>query len=77
MAVVRQHDDDDPDGTDGVIYQELSPDEGRSLFDRCAHERLGMSGEEFVRCWEAGEIEDPDRTPVVMLALMIPFARAG
>jgi hypothetical protein len=33
-----------------------------------------MSGEEFVRKYRAGEIEDPDRSEVVKLAMFIPFA---
>ncbi len=43
--------------------RELSPEESAAEFDRQARRRLGMSGEEFLRRWDAGEfpdIEDPD-----------------
>ena len=52
---------------------ELSPDEGRQLFDERARDLVGMSGEEFLRKWDAGEIEDPDRSPIIELIMMIPF----
>lgn len=52
----------------------ISREESVRLFDELAQEYLGMSGEEFIRRYRAGEIEDPDRSDVVMLAIMIPFA---
>lgn len=55
----------------GVKY--ISREEGVRLFDERAREYLGMSGEEFMRRYRAGEIEDPDRSDVIMLAIMIPF----
>ena len=33
-----------------------------------------MSGEEFIRKYRAGEIEDPDRTEVLSVAILIPMA---
>ena len=35
---------------------------------------LGMSGKEFVRKYRAGEIEDPGRSDVVALSMLLPFA---
>ncbi|HUG16928.1 MAG TPA: hypothetical protein VMM78_18110 [Thermomicrobiales bacterium] len=52
---------------------ELTPEEGRQLFDERARELVGMSGEEFLRKWDASEIEDPDRSHIVRLVMMIPF----
>jgi hypothetical protein len=52
---------------------ELSDDEARELFDRRARQTLGMSGDEFLRRWDAGEIADPDRTEIVELVLLIPL----
>jgi hypothetical protein len=75
MATQRQYDDHEPDDIDGVTSVELTREEGRAMFDRNAREWLGMSGDEFIEKWESGEIEDPDRSDVIMLAIMIPFGR--
>jgi hypothetical protein len=37
---------------------EVSPDEVRSILDKEARARLGVSGEELLRSYEAGEIRD-------------------
>ena len=47
---------------------------GRKILDRQARKNLGMSGEEFIRKYRAGEIEDPDRTEVLSVAILIPMA---
>jgi hypothetical protein len=75
MATQPQYDEHELEDFHGVTYEELSREEGRALFEQRAREWLGMSGEEFIRKLEAGEIEDPDRTDVIALAIMIPFAR--
>jgi hypothetical protein len=36
---------------------------------------LGISGEEFLRRWQAGEYPDPDGTPVMHLVMSLPFVR--
>lgn len=64
---------------DGRI-RDLTPEEGRELFDRAARYYLDMSGEEFIRKWDAGEFDDPDdrskNPPEVMdVAMLLPFAR--
>src|SRR5215210_5234989 len=40
--------------------RELSKEEGREMFDRAAQRKLGISGEEFLRRWDAGDYDDPD-----------------
>jgi hypothetical protein len=56
--------------------RELSREEGRELFDRQAMRYLKMSGEEFVRAWDAGEFDDPDSSPDVMrVAMLLPLVR--
>ncbi|MBI2911786.1 MAG: hypothetical protein HYY05_06555 [Chloroflexi bacterium] len=57
-------------------YQELTVAEGRELFDTVAQRCLGISGEEFVRRWKAGEYAGPDgdRSEVVAVALLLPMA---
>ena len=56
----------------------VSPEEAWTLFDASARSSLGMSGEEFLRRWDAGEfrgIEEDARgrayNDLVMLAMTI------
>ena len=67
--------------TENQIH-ELTDEEARELFDRSARHYLGISGEEFLRRWDAGEYDDPDdRTknpPEVMeVASLLPLVRAA
>ena len=51
----------------------LDRDEWMTLVDRVARRELGISGEEFIRRWEAGEYGDPDERPEVMrVAMLLP-----
>jgi len=56
-----------------------TPEEGRALFDRQARQLVGMSGEEFIRRWDAGEFRDVADTAghrhILRLASLIPFGR--
>jgi hypothetical protein len=59
----------------GPIH-EASREEGLAILDRQARRVLGISGQEFVRRWDAGEYAaDPDRPGIMRLALLLPFAR--
>jgi hypothetical protein len=61
--------------TNGHV-RELTQEEGRELFDRQAWRYLKMSGDEFIRAWDAGEFEDPDSSPDVMrIAMLLPLVR--
>jgi hypothetical protein len=53
--------------------RELTQEEGRRLLDERARRFLGMSGEEFRRRYEAGEL-DPDDDHVLGVALLLPLA---
>ena len=54
----------------------MTVEESRSLFDRQVRLALDMSGDEFLRKWDAGEFgEDTDRPEIMRLALLIPFGR--
>ena len=57
----------------------LSPDEGRAFFDEASRNLLGISGEEFLRRWDAGDYRDlpdaPESSDVAYMAMMMPFAR--
>ncbi len=61
--------------TDISRIRELSAEEGRELLDRQARLRLGMSGEEFLRAWDAGEFGDRDDSDLMGVAMMLPFVR--
>ena len=58
--------------------QVLSASEGRARFDRQARRELGISGEEFLRRWDAGlyrPIPDtPEGRKVGRLVMLMPFA---
>lgn len=77
MATTAPEPADDPYFVPEVVW--VSPEEGRRMFDEAAREWAGMSGEEFIRRYEAGEyadmVESEDNRYVVDLVLMIPFAR--
>ena len=66
-------DNDTPqDPIPGVRY--ISREEGIERLDRAARKWLGMSGEEFVRRYRAGEIPDPDRSEVIRLSILMEYA---
>jgi hypothetical protein len=54
--------------------RQLTREEGQRLFDERARRFLGMSGREFKRRYEAGEL-DPNDDNVLRLALLLPFGR--
>lgn len=59
-----------------VPAPEYSEEEGRVIFDEAARRLLGMSGEDFLRRWDAGKFaDDPDRPEVIEIAMMIPLVR--
>jgi len=65
----------EPEGAptiEGVEF--LSREESRALFDRVARRKVGLSGPEFVRRWEAGAY-DADPEAVMELVILLPFAR--
>ena len=57
----------------------LSDEESLALFDAQARAMLHISGEEFLRRWDAGEFaalaDDPEHPEIRRLAALIPFAR--
>jgi hypothetical protein len=55
-------------------WQTLTREEGRRLFEERAQTYMHMSGAEFKRKWDAGEIEDPDRFEVLHVAFLLPWA---
>lgn len=58
---------------------QLTPDEAMAFFDQEARRLMGMSGEEFLRRWDAGEFQPvPDETEadrrLGSLVMALPFA---
>ena len=70
-------DDFDPDEIPGV--HAVSKQEAHELFEEQAMKTLGISGDEFVRRWEAGEYQPvPDDTEgrkIARLSMIIGFHR--
>ena len=58
-----------------VAVEELSREDGREMFGRAARGTLGISGEEFLARWDAGDYADADDPAVTPVAMLIPFAR--
>ena len=56
----------------------VTPEEGRRMYDEAARKWMGMSGEEFLRRWDAGEFYEIADTPgnlhIVRLVMMRSFA---
>ena len=56
--------------------RELTTHEGRMLFERAARENMHMSGADFLRRYDAGEIENPDRPEVLRVLMLRSLADA-
>ena len=58
--------------TNGHI--DLNQNEAYALLDREAQRRLGMSAQDFIAAWEAGQFDDdPDRPDVMYVAMLLPL----
>ncbi|HEU0115516.1 MAG TPA: hypothetical protein VFQ80_12610 [Thermomicrobiales bacterium] len=55
-------------------FKYVSVAEGERILDRQAQKYLGMSGAEFARRYRAGTIEEPDRSEVIRVAMLLPLA---
>ena len=53
----------------------IGEEEGRAILDRKAREFLGMSGEEFIRAWRAGEFDGDERPEVERVAMFLSLGR--
>ncbi len=52
---------------------ELTPEEWRQMVEARAQRYMGMTAEEFVRAWNAGEIRNPDRPEVMSVLAVMSF----
>jgi hypothetical protein len=73
---MADHQSANHDPAEDIQVIELTCEEGMAILNHQARGRLGMTGDEFLRRWKAGDIDDPDRNDVLMLVLMIP-SRSG
>lgn len=58
----------------GILRYWVNRKEGRRMFDETVRKRLGISGVEFLRRFDAGEL-DPDDIGTVDLMMMESFVR--
>lgn len=65
---------EDSSADDGVTIKYITRVEGARLLDQRAREYLGMSGKEFKRRYREGTIEDPERSEVLLVSLLIPMS---
>lgn len=59
--------------TEPVDY--IGRDEGFEILNRAAKQNLDMTGDEFIKLWDAGQIERPDRPEVMRVAMLLPLGR--
>lgn len=63
-----------PNAFDPSKVRELTIEEGWELLDTRARRVLGISAEEFIRKWDAGEFGDPDDVPGIWdVGGLLPF----
>ena len=78
MSIAKRKTGDDTDiHLPSIVW--ITSDETRVEFDRCAQEMVGMSGDEFLRCLDAGEYADiPDgreHRAIIELGMMSALGR--
>jgi len=54
---------------------EVDYSEGVEILDRSARRKLGISGEEFIRRWDAGEYAEVEDVKAQEVASLLPFVR--
>jgi hypothetical protein len=79
MVAIKNH-APNPDDQDNLLdVQVLSPEEGIEYFDQRARQLVGLSGEEFLRQWDAGTYKatlgsDGEDRKLNRLIMLLPFA---
>jgi hypothetical protein len=53
---------------------EVDDIEGASIVDEAARRLLSISGDEFIRRWDAGETIDGDHLSIMKVAMLLPLA---
>lgn len=77
MALRHPIESDERDAPEGVTY--LTGEAALAFFEREIQRLMGISGEEFLRRYEAGEYENlediPENWNVLRASFLIPFGR--
>lgn len=77
MSVARQIDYEQSDADLPPVIS-VTPAEERRMFDEMARAWVGMSGDEYIRRWKAGEFanipDDLEHRRYIELSLMVPLA---
>ena len=74
MAASPQALDSDDMAKTEMQAEFLTEAEARKAFDHVARRSLGLSGEEFLRRWDAGDYsDDPERPGLMETVLAFPF----
>ena len=55
--------------------EEMSREDARAMFHRQTMDKLGISGDEFLRNLDAGRYHDTEDESVLRLAMLAPFGR--
>jgi len=55
--------------------QWISREEGWQILEEQAQLNLGMSADEFIRKWDAGEFENPDTPAIISVYMLLPLVR--
>ena len=68
MATVARHPDVDESGG---TFHFVTPEERWAIFDQAAQHYLHMSGDEFIRAWDAGKFADDTDQPAIVRVYML------
>lgn len=58
----------------GIDIEEVTPEEGFALLDRAARRHLHIGAEEFIADWHAGKFDNAERSEIMTVAMLLPFA---
>ena len=68
---IQEHSEVGISDEEWVARHVLPREEARKLFDEVARKELGISGDEFVRRWRAGEYEGRDEPGIREVMMLI------
>jgi len=58
-----------------VHVEELTEAQSHAMFEDLVRDRLGITREEFLSAYDAGQYDNTDSEEVIRLCLLVPFAR--
>jgi hypothetical protein len=62
---------------DVMAGMETTYEQGAAVLDLSARRLFGISGVEWLRRYDAGELDDADHLKLVSVEMLIPFARSA